>query len=187
MRKITLILVSICLLLSGCQLNSNSSIDAKENSAVALNAKTYDEVIASLPSEEKSAIVELNDQIAVFLTTEGTYDYEGGQAALHANVYFLLDGTVVSAGELESTGTAYPLAHNGSGFYVRSGHAMQHYIVDAEVGTLTCDLAIEERFNTEGGATYLRSINGEEEVISEEEYLSIYEESYDDDETIYFN
>ena len=145
----------------------------------------YGPTIGSLGDEELFAIVEIGADSPVLLVTDQYYDDKVNQASIFCEVYYATDGEVLKLGTLESLGTAYPISYDDSGLYTGSGHGMQRFVIDDETDMLVLAEGLEETFDSDGNATYVRISGGETETITEEEYLAGMEQ-YGNAVTVHF-
>lgn len=75
------------------------------------------------------------------LVTSQVYDDGmGNQAAIACDVYYLVDGKIKNIGQIESFGTAYPIAYDKTGIYAVSGHIRTCVAVHGST-TLRCEQA----------------------------------------------
>ncbi len=145
----------------------------------------YGPTIAGLEDEELFALVEIGADSPVLLVTDQYYDDGVNQASIFCNVYYAGDGEVRKLGTIESLGTAYPVSYDDSGLYAGSGHGMQRFVIDDETDTLVLEEELAETFDSDGNASYARTLRGETKMITEEEYLAEMEK-YADTVTVHF-
>ena len=148
-------------------------------------SNVYGPTIAGLEDEELFALVEIGADSPVLLVTDQYYDDGVNQASIFCNVYYAGDGEVRKLGTIESLGTAYPVSYDDSGLYAGSGHGMQRFVIDDETDTLVLEEELAETFDSDGNASYTRTLRGETKMITEEEYLAEMEK-YADTVTVHF-
>ena len=62
---------------------------------------------------------------------------------------------------------------------------MQRFVIDDETDTLVLEEELAETFDSDGNASYTRTLRGETKMITEEEYLAEMEK-YADTVTVHF-
>lgn len=140
------------------------------------NAALYGETIGGLEDNELFAIVETNASLPVLLVTSQVYDDGmGNQAAITCDVYYMVDGKIKTIGQIESLGTAYPIAYDKTGIYAASGHDMQCFEIDEKNGVIRLAEGIYEQMDENGSTAYTLEKGNETTVITEEEYYKAFE------------
>ena len=140
------------------------------------NAAIYGETIRGLEDNELFAIIETNASHPVLLVTSQVYDDGmGNQAAITCDVYYLVDGKIKNIGQIESFGTAYPIAYDKTGIYAASGHDMQCFVIDEKNGVIKLAEGIYEQIDENGSSTYTLEKDNETKVITEKEYYTAFE------------
>lgn len=141
------------------------------------SGEVYEETIASLTDEELFALVETDTKYPLLLVTDMYYeDGNGNQVALWCDIYYPVGDEVRKLGQVESFGTAYPISFGEGGIYTAGGHGMARYVVNEKAGELELAESIQEAFDERGVATYTREDREGMEQITEEEYLTLWEE-----------
>ena len=140
------------------------------------NAAIYGETIGGLEDNELFAIIETNASHPVLLVTSQVYDDGmGNQATITCDVYYLVDGKIKNIGQIQSFGTAYPIAYDKTGIYAASGHDMQCFEIDEKNGVIKLAEGIYEQIDENGSSTYTLEKDNETKVITEKEYYTAFE------------
>jgi len=110
--------------------------------------QAYEDFTASLEPDHSPAYVTLEGLTnPLLLVSSGTYQYDDAlYAALECQVYYVRDGRVQLVGELQSGGTAYPIAADATGIYAAGGHNVARYTFDEETMELVFAEAASELF-----------------------------------------
>lgn len=115
----------------------------------------------------------------ILLATDSTYDYEGSQAGLFAQVYILKDAGTKNLGSISSTGTAYPVSYDESGIYVGGGHFVARYTVDEKEERLILAESVSVSYDEEGNPSYYGVVaddpRKEEQELTEEDFTALTE------------
>ena len=144
-----------------------------------IGASSYEEAIARLAKKIKSTVININTALPVLAVSDWTYDDgNGNQVAMACEIYYLVDGSVKYCGLLASEGTAYPITHDNTGFYVTGGHSFQHYVV-SEDGSLNCDIDVQEDIDADGNSVFTQTNGDMVTIISEDEFYAFFETSRD--------
>ena len=164
--KVLVIIMSIVMLmLAGC-----GKSGGEKN-------QEYGEVIAKLGDEEQYALGDIGEKEDVLFTTDSTYeDGLGHSAALYSNVYYIIDGKACDLGRIESMGTAYPISYGKKCIYTASEHSLEIYVIDISNQQLVLKEQYETVFDDTDQVSYRLVKDGKEEMISEKDYLKVYEE-----------
>ncbi len=126
----------------------------------------------------------------VLLVATGTYDYDGIDAGIDAELYWYHDGVPEYLGYVEAGGTAYPLSTAGERLYVGGNHSMAKYMVDT--GLLLIDEEAYEVFDTDGNATYyyhsdVKDVGADENgQVPDDSVLAGFFDEFDEAEVIEF-
>jgi len=136
----------------------------------------YGEVIARLGDDEQFALEDIGEKEDVLFTADLTYDDGfGHSAALYSNVYYIIDGKVWDLGRIESMGTAYPISYGKKCIYTASEHSLEIYVIDLSGHQLVQKEQYEVIYDETDRVSYCLIKDGKEEMISEEDYLKVYE------------
>ena len=165
-NKILVIIISIFVLtLIGCGKNAGEK------------NQEYGEVIAKLGDEEQFALEDIGEKEDVLFTTDLTYeDGLGHSAALYSNVYYIMNGKACDLGRIESMGTAYPISYGKKCIYTASEHSLEIYVIDLSSHQLVLKEQYEAVFDDTDQVSYRLIKNGKEEMVSEKDYLKVYQE-----------
>jgi 6-phosphogluconolactonase (cycloisomerase 2 family) len=71
----------------------------------------------------------------------------GDQAALWCDVYYMVNGIVKNIGQIESMGTAYPIAYDETGIYGISGQDIESFSINEREGTLQLSEGDSEQYH----------------------------------------
>jgi hypothetical protein len=71
----------------------------------------------------------------------------GDQAALWCDVYYMVNGIVKNIGQIESMGTAYPIAYDETGIYGISGQDIECFSINEREGTLQLSEGDSEQYH----------------------------------------
>lgn len=165
-RRILWLMIMTVLLLAGCGQSKGEN-----------NNDCYEKVIAGLKDEEQFALEDIGEENDVLFTTDAAYDDgQAHNAALYCNVYYAIGGEVYDLGRVESMGTAYPVSYGNKCIYTASQHSLEIYVIDIAKHQLLLKEQYETVFGEGDEVSYRRVKDGEEESISEEDYLKIYEQ-----------
>ena len=118
----------------------------------------YASVLNGLKSGQGYALANIGGTTQSLFVTDYTYRYDDKTvAAIGAKVYTLdATGTVVQVGEVQSAGTAYPLAVNEGSrvLFYGTGHEVNKASLSTDGKSLDVVESAEEDFDTNGKATY---------------------------------
>jgi hypothetical protein len=149
-------IASLCACGSENQSSKNSEVygatigDVQSHSGEP-NITLYDDAIRDFDDDVFYAVVETNASSPVLLVTSQVYDDGlGNQAALWCDVYYMVDGIVKNTGQIESMGTAYPIAYDETGIYGVSGQDIECFSINEREGTLQLSEGASEQYH---GAT----------------------------------
>lgn len=137
----------------------------------------YGGIIAGLRDDEQFALEDIGEKYDVLFTTDVTYeDGAGHHAALAADVYYVIEGQACSMGGIESMGTAYPVSYGKRCIYAASAHCLQVYEIDTAKQQLSLKAQYETIFDETDHISFRCTKDGQEEIISEDDYEKIYKE-----------
>jgi hypothetical protein len=97
----------------------------------------YGEIVEKLGDNDAYALLEMNYENNVLVTTDMVYD-EGheSQAAVYCTVYYEVNDEAKELGTIMSDGTAYPISFSKDGIYAASGNSVEKYAISEKDGTL---------------------------------------------------
>lgn len=173
-RPMRAVILALALLLTGVALAGCGLQGASENE------KLYGETIAGLGDDERFALVDMGEKADVLFITDMTFDdRNGNDAALWADVYYAIDGSVYLLGKPESMGTAYPLTFGRQCIYTGSQNGLEIYEIDSTNHCLTLKTKYEAVYGEADGDVYRCIQDGEEAIISEDAYTDALDAAYD--------
>ena len=200
---ITILAVLVCVIIAACFLTDpeTSAIDQnhditaqpditvpEENSASgqAADSSIYGKIVADLGDTEAYALLHMEYEHYVLLTSDMIYDGgEEKQAAMGCDVYYAAEHGASLIGTILSDGTAYPISFTRDGIFAASGHKVEKYAVSQE-GDLFLQKGIYEQFDENGNPSYTKVINGQQEASTEQEYLELAGE-YSESQIVHFS
>lgn len=140
------------------------------------NSSLYGEIIAGLGDDDTYALLAMDYEYDVLLTTDLIYD-EGTepQAAVYCDVYYYVDGGAKLLGTVMSEGTAYPISFAKDGIYAASDHKIEKYAI-SQTGALYLQKAVYEQFDETGNALYTGVTDGQECEATEQDYREMTKE-----------
>lgn len=153
------------------------------------NSDEYRDVISKLSEDEYYAFVELQDNTyPVLLVADGVYEFdEKIQAAIFVTIYYVIDGEILSVGEIQSGGTAYPISSKEDGIYTAGHHNIVRYTIDDKTGELiAAEYAAEEFSEDADDASYYYTSQGVTEQVKDRAQMDIMFEQYEKAEVINF-
>lgn len=146
----------------------------------------YTSTVAGLEDDEQFAYVEINAESPVLLVSDMTYDNrDGNHASISCDIYYAVGGEVRKLGNVESFGTAFPIAYDQTGIYGADGHGVWRFVIDEKDGSLKLEEVIRENFDESGNAAYTRTRDGNAVEVTEQEYLKAWE-NYGNAEVVNF-
>jgi hypothetical protein len=171
-RNMIIGIVMIAMMLSAC--------GAKQS------GEPYADVIAALGDDELYALLEMEYDNLVCVTTDKVYD-EGSEssAGVYCEVYYNNGKETTHVGSLASDGTAYPLSFSKDGIYVGLAHGLEKYCISEKDGKLYLANAVYVTYDDDGGEEYTAITDGVESEVTEQEYQELFEE-YADSTIIHF-
>lgn len=136
------------------------------------------------------SIIELDGySYPILLLSDGVYSFDNDQGVtMCADVYYPIKNEVTLFGSICSNGTAYPLSADATGIYTAGGHEVAKYNLDIQNQTLKLLNKYIMFFHKVGekvNAISVGIIDGENKIITEEEFNKAYKES-ENAKVIYF-
>ena len=133
-------------------------------SVVEKDAAAYDAVISKLKKGESYAFADIDSENDALLTTDYTYDnLDGNRASIKATVYgFDKNGSLVNYGDVESSGTAYPLSAKDGYLYVAGKINVTKYYIDESKSEFVKAEEAYGKFDKDGNVTYYYGKDGKE-------------------------
>lgn len=145
----------------------------------------YEDTIAQLGDSHAYALLDMNYDDNVLLTSDLVYD-EGteSQASICCDVYYYIGNEARMLGTVMSDGTACPITFTKDGIYGASGHKVEKYVI-SEDRTLYLQKGIYEQFDENGNVSYRSMIDGSESESTEQEYQDMFQE-YSESQIVHF-
>lgn len=166
-RMITGMLVLMAMGLFGCGVKENktirteTAIDAETPELTKENTVTYDsyeQVINGLAEEQAYLYYQFEGmKEQVLIVADGTYDNgDGTRATIGCRFYMPReDGRIIEIGEINSYGTAYPIAVYGSYIFACGNHFVGKYTIRESDQSIVLVESATEEFDEKGVPTYL--------------------------------
>ncbi len=143
---------------------------------------TFTQIVNKLKPGQAYANDKISDTDVLFITS-GTYDNDGVEAAIGAEIFYYSDDDPhpTSLGIVEAGGTAYPLAIKDGLLYVGQGHGLEKYAF--KDGKLYVAEAVEVEYGDGGKESYSYSKDGEVVEKDNEAAEKKFSEFFEDLET----
>lgn len=152
----------------------------------------YNEFLMNFNSQGKyyySFIELIGYDYPILLLSDYVYkDINDGEVALCTDIYYPVNNEVTLFGNICSGGTAYPISANTTGIYTAGGHEVEKYSLDIQGQKLKLISKYLMYFHKTGGkvnAITIGVIDGENKIVSEEEFDKAYNE-YTNAKKIYY-
>lgn len=149
--KMKLLLAIALLGLGVISIHGQNVLDQKiEKSNKIEVGVSYTDFMKDLEAGVNTAKIEGEKQF--LLTADQTFSDGDKKLAIDAKVYLVKDETIKFLTHLTSSGTAYPIAWDGKGFYVAGGHCCYYYVLQDD--ELVVKAYVIESFDGNGQASY---------------------------------
>ena len=162
-------------------LSSVAVTSEEEPSSVAapMEEATFTEIVNGLKAGDAYAVEVING-VDVLFVTDYTFEDEGSNRAIGADLYIYENGAPKTIGHVEAGGTAYPLGITDGVLYVGRNHAITAYVVAD--GALVARESIEELFDEDGNVsyTYTPGEGGEGSNFAAEDVKAMMSDMYKD-------
>lgn len=177
-KKISLLAFSMLLILALPACGNAQNVSAppsaqQEPGTVQTENEIFDKAVNDLKSGEAYAVIKINPNRSLLLVAPSVYNDNGKTVAAQSNVYYVKDGSLTSAGEVKSLGTAYPISYDESGIYTGSNNEIKKFSIDDRSGKIQSIETLQVTYDKDGNAAYTREEAGKTETVTEEEYARL--------------
>lgn len=176
-KKISLLAFSMLLILALPACSNAQNVSAppsaqQEPGTVQTENEIFDKAVNDLKSGEAYAVIKINPN-RFLLVAPSVYNDNGKTVAAQSNIYYVKDGSLTSAGEVKSLGTAYPISYDESGIYTGSNNEIKKFSIDDRSGKIQSIETLQVTYDKDGNAAYTKEEAGKTATVTEEEYTRL--------------
>lgn len=177
-KKISLLAFSMLLILALPACGNAQNVSAppsaqQEPGTVQTENEIFDKAVNDLKSGEAYAVIKINPNRSLLLVAPSVYNDNGNMVAAQSNIYYVKDGSLTSAGEVRSLGTAYPISYDESGIYTGSNNEIKKFSIDDRSGKIQSIETLQVTYDKDGNAAYTKEEAGKTATVTEEEYTRL--------------